>query len=64
MQQWNATCRLCRLHHERRTRIPLERPKFCPGTPVRELTEPATRATKASDDDSTPPVAETANGAI
>jgi hypothetical protein len=41
VEQWNATCGLCRPHHERRTRIPLGRPKFCLGTPVRSSPSPS-----------------------
>ena len=38
--------------------------RFCPNVPVSELTERVTRAIEASDANSTPPVAETADGAI
>jgi hypothetical protein len=41
VEQWNATCGLCRPRHERRTRIPLGRSKFCPGTPVRSSPSPS-----------------------
>jgi hypothetical protein len=40
-EQWNATCRLCQPRHERRTRIPLGRPKLSLGTPVRSSPSPS-----------------------
>jgi hypothetical protein len=40
-KQWNATCGLCRPRHEQRTWIPLGRPKYYPGTPVRSSPSPS-----------------------